>query len=743
MTPAESARAFAAALLGDHGEMLEGLQLTLTTFTSGATGPSTRWLPATADSLASAITLAAGGDTQGVYVGVGLTRGPRAIDPAGKRPWRLTKANVDGLAWLWIDIDIAGGGHADSRMKLCPDLDTALKLIASVGLPPTVLVNTGHGVQAHWRLRQPLIYGCVDFDDDGAPIIVSDHIEPERKAGQELAWAWVKSFQIRGREMGGYHVDPTTDTARLVRCPGSFNRKVDGDHREVVMLECDPTRVYDVEDFQAVLMPEKLLAPLRHTHDGLTGNMAGVDLAGLWAQALTFPRYEPPWLTNIFDLNFAPELEALWLGERDDQYGCDESAIDMGLARALLKWRLTPADACQAIMCRRLRRCEGKKLDKVNPTHRTTYLEMTVGKVVASIRAEEAKAEADAIAQEKTWAALRGEVTPPAQTATDEAPLPPEPPEDDEPEDPTDVGEPTLDSNTNDVTLEPEIHEGPPPVHERPLLRAVPPVAPDDTPAPARQDGLPSDPPTPTQAQQDVYEQLRAMLGLPGQVTVVGIEERHMAEINEMRVWLYRTETDAVHGGKWEPYTRGKTRWHPKELWETKTKVAGVFRHDLNLFTELARNWASDVHGLKMFYRLARHVDTGTPTQLVTWGIVELLRLATGTEKFSTAVSTRDPWVNDGAELWVPLKNVRESIKQLGHAPPSGVVLDDTLEDMLCLVRSQMAITEGYRVVHDTAPWVRIPAKLLGDELWEATLVRAADRDKADRSSNVRKIPHE
>lgn len=733
MTPAESAQAFAAALLGDHGEMCKGLQLTLSTFTSGASGPSTRWLPATADSLASAITLATGGATTlGVYVGVGLTRGPRAIGPAGKFPHRLTKDNVDGLVWLWIDIDIAGGGHADSRMKLCPDMATARKLIASVGLPPTVLVNTGHGLQAHWRLRQPFIYGCVDFDDDGVPVIDDTRIDADRAAGEDLAWSWVKSFQIRGRELGGFHVDPVSDPSRLVRCPGSYNRKVPDDHREVVMLECDASRVYDVEDFTAVLMPEKLLAPLRFNHDVLTGDMAGVDLVALWAQSMAFPEHEPPWLAYIFEQNLAPELEALWRGERDGQYGCDESAIDMGLARALLKWRLSPSDACQAIMCRRLRRCEGKKLDKVNPAHRTTYLEMTVGKVVTAIRAEEAKAQASLAAEEKLGAVLSELTAAPAPVVVDEDPGPDEPLDEGEPPEVDEPGDLTDDAGTTPI---------------RPVLRMVPPVVSESpaaaVPAATWQDDIPSGTPPPTPAQEDAYKGLSAMLGFPqGEVRVIGIEERHMPEVNEMRVWLLRTETDVVCGGKWAPNTRARTRWHPKAGWKDRAKVAGYFESgDLSLFTTVARDWGTSPGGYRLFCRLAQQVDTGTPARLVTWGIVELLRLATGSGKFSTAVSTRDPWVNDGAELWVPLTSVRDSIKRLGHAAPDGVVLEDTLEDLRCLVRAQMAIAEGYRTVHDTAPWVRVPPGLLGDELWAATVERAADRDKADHSSNVRKIP--
>lgn len=727
MSPAESARAFAAALLGDHGEMLKGLQLTLATFTSGASGPSTRWLPATADSLASAISQAAGGSTTlGVYVGVGLTRGTRAIDPATQRPYkRLAKADVDGIAWLWIDIDIAGGGHAGSRMTLCPDMATARKLIASVGLPPTVLVNTGHGIQAHWRLREPLIYGATDYDDDGAPIIDPARIDADRKAGEELAWAWVKSFQIRGRELGGFHVDPVTDPSRLVRCPGSWNRKVEGDHREVVMAECDPSRVYDVEDLQAVLMPEKLLAPLRFDRDVLTGDMAGVDLGALWAQVSAAPNHEPPWLANIFDLSIAPDLEALWNGERDAEFGNDDSSIDMALAAALLKWRLSPGDAAQAIMGRRLR--VGRKVEKVDPARRVDYLARTVGKVVTRIRADESAVAAVAAAHEETLAAMYGPVVveePPPVDELDGVSV----------EGPADaVGDdPVHDDNDAESGVEPK-------ASARPILRAVPPLEPDD--------GSPGDeasPPRPPKSQEAVYRALSTAMGLPGEIYVVRVEERRMEDQFEMRMWLYRRETDVVSGGEWAPGETRATWWHPKPDWTPATGVKGFLQHDLNCFVTPARGWRESPDGIKLFYRLAHRVSMGTPVEVATWGVVELVRLSTATGKFSTAVSTGDPWLNDKAELWVRWRNIQDSIGQLGYPKPKPRPFTDTLEQMQCTVRARMAVKEGHRTVRDTAQWVRIPASLLDEELWANVVDRAEQRDREDQSNGMRVIsPHD
>lgn len=768
MNPAEQARTFAGALLGDHGGMLDGLQVTLSTFSSGAPEPQTRWFPATADSLASAVTEAtARAGTMGVYVGVGLTRGLRAINPAtGKQYKRLAKADVDGLAWLWVDIDVVGVAHGH-RMPLCPDKATAIAVVNSLGIPPTIIVDTGHGIQAHWRLREPWIYGCVDYDDDGVPVIDESKVAADRKAGEDLAWSWIKSFQVRAKAKGGWHVDPTTDPCRLVRCPGSYNRKVEGDHRLVTVIEVDTTARYDLDEIHAVLMPETLLAPYRYDHDTLTGALAGVDLGALWNEARSFADHTPPWMAAVFEINAAPDLEALWNGERDADYSSDDSAIDMALARMLLTWRVEPDQVAQAIMCRRLRRCApGEKIDKVDPGRRTNYLVPTIGKIVADIqRVEDVEAQR-AQAMDRMVAADTKPAPIVLQAAPDPAAdLPPEAqPEDPggQPEAPTNVGGQLATSNENAVTLAVESTECKetavslhcPPDNSSspdnlPSLRAVPRLSgPDpaveyaDAPRTPRQGIDDSIPGTFTEAEKAAHLRLGAALGLPPQVMVWAVGERRLAGEDEIRVWFRREDTDVVRGGRWRPHTVASTRWHPKSEWDGPRVVAAFLRHDLHLFTVVPNRWGhtDNPNGVALLYELARWMPAGTPEDVATLAILGLLRKATGTTLFSTARTTRDPWVATSEEVWVPWINVGDAIRQLGHKVPAATVLADTLGELRCKVRSPMEVTEGELVLHDAEQWVRIPEELTGPELWTQVAMRAADRDVADRRNDVRMI---
>lgn len=773
MSDAEQARTFAGALLGDHGGMLDGLRLTLSTFSSEALGPQTHWLPATADSLASAITThAAASTTVGVYVGVGLTRGARAIDPqTGKAYKRLAMADVDGLAWLWSDIDIAGVAHG-SRMPLVPDLETAVAVARCTGLMPTALVNTGHGVQAHWRLAEPLIYGCVDFDDDGVPIIDPSRIAADRAAGEELAWSFVKSLQIRAKRLGGWHVDPTTDTNRLVRCPGSYNRKVAGDHRPVVLLDVDASRRYDLDDIRAVLAPEKLLGPLRGGDAGNGGQtIAGVDLPGLWAGVrLLAPAYVPDWLGAILDSGWAPELAAIWSGAADAQYDNDHSSIDAALVTALLRENIGLDCVAEALMCRRLR--IDHRVEKVDPARRGAYyIGRTIGRVLASMRARESTTEGHLAAIQ----AVTAEV---AAQGDDDNPAPSQPQTDPnlgaspdaveasasevvddglaynenavtlegEPPAPTQVGAPGPDSNESDVSVGsgPD-NEGDAP--EPPLLRAVPPVEPDllaehaDAPVAPRQgidDSLPRGPRNSTEELQ--CAQLSTALGLPPGVTVWTVGERKLTGNNEVRVWLRRSVDSVVKGGTWRPGSVGATRWHAKGDWDARARVSGILQHDLNLFVDVMREWRSDEQGLKLMYELCRDMPAGTPAEAMRLAVVGLLRHSTGTGLFATACTTRDPWVTDDDGVWIPLVNIRGAMQRLGHTPPDAAHMGDTLGELRCKVRAGMGIEEGNRVVHDAEQWVRVPEDLVDAELWAQVGMRAAQRDSDDKRNDIRVI---
>jgi hypothetical protein len=168
------------------------------------------------------------------------------------------------LAWqirtvrcLWADIDTCTVDDvvARCRQKEVPE--------------PTAIVNSGHGVHLYWLLRQPfVIHDAGDpspvetewsltadgrkkprrFIVDGEDRIYLDQrrhlsrISPQAQRMQDIVAGIADA-------LGGDH---TTDLSRLLRLPGTLNRKDQRNGREPTLarlVRCDPARRYDVDAF--------------------------------------------------------------------------------------------------------------------------------------------------------------------------------------------------------------------------------------------------------------------------------------------------------------------------------------------------------------------------------------------------------------------------------------------------------------------------------------------------------------
>lgn len=170
-----------------------------------------------------------------VYIGVGLSEkdyGPRL---------RCSANEIAGIAGMWADVDYEDGEAHKSELKklpLPPDSASAHKIIEAVGLRPTIIVHSGHGLQAWWLLKEPLI-----FDN-----------EVERKAAAVMARLWQKNIQKRASLMG-WSVDSVPDLARLLRVPGTMNCKTEP--VPVQMIQSDGPWYAEFSDLEEVL-PETL-----------------------------------------------------------------------------------------------------------------------------------------------------------------------------------------------------------------------------------------------------------------------------------------------------------------------------------------------------------------------------------------------------------------------------------------------------------------------------------------------------
>jgi putative DNA primase/helicase len=135
-----------------------------------------------------------------VYVGVALA--PRAFGPYQ----RLKAQEAAGIVGLWADIDVLGPAHKGQALPPTPG--DAVALAHSLGITPSVLVESGHGVQPWWLFSDPW-----HFRDDR-----------EREEAQALAQRWQAAL-ARQAAARGWELDATHDLARLLRLPGTWNDK--------------------------------------------------------------------------------------------------------------------------------------------------------------------------------------------------------------------------------------------------------------------------------------------------------------------------------------------------------------------------------------------------------------------------------------------------------------------------------------------------------------------------------------
>jgi len=124
---------------------------------------------------------------------------------------------------LWLDIDVASEVHAADDLP--PTKDAALDLLDDFPLPPTAVVDSGHGLQAWWQLTEPI-------DVNEAAGLLAD---------------WGTTWAEIGRRRG-WHIDNVFDIARVMRLPGTWNRKAEP--RLVEVLSADWTRTFGIDDIE-------------------------------------------------------------------------------------------------------------------------------------------------------------------------------------------------------------------------------------------------------------------------------------------------------------------------------------------------------------------------------------------------------------------------------------------------------------------------------------------------------------
>ena len=156
---------------------------------------------------------------------------------------RAKNADIVAIPALWVDIDIAGDAHA--AKSLPPDYIAARTLLPEM-LDPSIVVHSGHGIHAYYLFRE----------------LLDTRTDEERSAAEELLRRLQSAVRARAAEHG-WHVDSVPDLCRVLRVPGTLNRK-GGGAAPCVVAEYSEGLRYNAEDFD-ILPPVEAVSKTERT----------------------------------------------------------------------------------------------------------------------------------------------------------------------------------------------------------------------------------------------------------------------------------------------------------------------------------------------------------------------------------------------------------------------------------------------------------------------------------------------
>lgn len=169
-----------------------------------------------------------------VYFGVGVRKYELGEFKRGKNE------DVSSLPGIWVEIDLIGGTHAADNL---PSVEDANCLLNTFILEPSIIIHSGGGIHCYWLFQEPMEIKSI-----------SD------KHFAEKMLARIQNVFIRLGRVKGFHIDNTSDLARVLRLPGTLNLKSRINPKPVHIQMFEPERRYTiVEICQAVQSLEALL----------------------------------------------------------------------------------------------------------------------------------------------------------------------------------------------------------------------------------------------------------------------------------------------------------------------------------------------------------------------------------------------------------------------------------------------------------------------------------------------------
>lgn len=313
-------------------------------WTVGADGAKTsHW--ANCAAAASSIAARLSNDSQNLYFGVASRRQNHGPHERGKIK------DTSFLFGLWLDIDIQSDSHA--KQNLPEDMDEAMSILEAVPLEPSIVVNSGHGIQAYWLLDHPIVCG------------------PNFDRTSSFTKRFNDTFNIFASKMG-WGVDAVSDLTRVMRVPGSKNIKNRGRIEDVQIVSMTGAR-YSVEEIEEYIIDTPVGGGVVHATQ--EDQRAVVDVNA----NPNFEKFE------ALSENH-PDFRDRWTHKKPPGTDDSMSSYDMSIATIAAHSGWTLQEIVDLLAAHRRKY---PSLDKQNKADRTQYLVTTASKALASARAKE------------------------------------------------------------------------------------------------------------------------------------------------------------------------------------------------------------------------------------------------------------------------------------------------------------------------------------------------------------------
>ena len=259
-----------------------------------------------------------------IYTGVSLM----SKDAIPGANFRTSNVNAAAIAGLWADIDLAGPVHKK------PGLPTRMDDVLDVLVAPTVVIHSGHGLQAWWLFERPWVF--VDVVEQALARQLTSH------------WHTLVAGSFRQHD---WTLDATHDLARVMRLPGTINHKAAP--REVQVIKSRPDQRLDrlqLLDRLPAEPPRLATQPPRTAVEPLIGEIS------------LSPDAMPP--LALFEALAAASEKFMrsWLHQRPDMLDQSASAYDMSLASIAVQAEWRDQEIANLLIAHRRERGEDLKL---------------------------------------------------------------------------------------------------------------------------------------------------------------------------------------------------------------------------------------------------------------------------------------------------------------------------------------------------------------------------------------------